>query len=547
MNAPQLPNGAATAVEPTARAGERNSPRRIRRTAWLMFVGLLCLYLGNDAIVEEGDAVPSLGIPVGLLTEGKLSFDPISHPEMFDWNAQPPMNAGDKLYVRNWFWIFDGDFAFRWRDKGKLELGDPRYYVVASTRFPDRHVSTFGPIPGLTMVPVVGIMLLLDKQFPYKALLRWSVGKLHAAAMVAASAVFVFLLGLRFSSFSASLLCALGFALGTPAWTLLSQSLWQQTVNIFFLMLSFYLLFGREPTRRTTLWAGVAMGLAVACRHTSLLLLAPVGLFLLWQQRERVFRYALGVLPAPLFIAGYNTHYFGNPLNFGQELVGHSIAEDKTGSSDIWQTSLIDGFTGLMVSPSRGLVVFSPFLLLAAWGMVRIWRRPDLAWLRPLTVGVVAMMGLQCKWFDWWGGWSYGYRPWLDSVALLSLFAATVAPLLLSRSFASVLFGVALGWSTAIQAMGALAYDKSWNARAMYLTEAPDGGREVVFDTLAEARGRTLFEGGKVLTLYRCNIDKPPCRYRLWSIEDNILTYYIKNFGPARSDRWPSGWRQLQY
>lgn len=538
---------------PTARpahsdlAGQTTQPRTVRTTGWLLFAGLMCLYIGNDAIVEEGDAVANIGVPVALLKHGGLSFDPISHPEMFDWHAQAPMTAGDNVYVRNWFWIFDNDFAFRWRDQGKLLVGDPRYYVVESTRFPGRYVSTFGPIPGLTMVPMVGALLLIDKKFPYKSLLRWSIGKLHAAAMVAASAVLVFLIGLRFSSFWAALLCAIGFALGTPAWVVLSQSIWQQTVNVFFLMLSVYLLFATAATPRNARWAGVAMGVAVACRHSSLLMLAPIGLYLLWRERSRVWNYALGVMPAPLLIAGYNTYYFASPLNFGQELIGHSIALDKTGSPDVWQTPLLDGLTGLLLSPSRGVVIFSPFLLLAGWGLWRIWRRPDLEWLRPLTIGVVAMMGIQCKWFDWWGGWSYGYRPWLDSVAMLALFAAAVVPTVISRTPGSVLFGITLGWSISIQALGALAYDKTWNARTMHVVETSDGDKRVALDTIAEARALALFGDGEVLASYNCNVDQPNCRYRLWTTRDNIVTYHIKNFPTTRSNRWTSGWRQLTY
>jgi hypothetical protein len=28
---------------------------------------------------------------------------------------------------------------------------------------------------------------------------------------------------------------------------------------------------------------------------------------------------------------------------------------------------------------------------------------------------------VQSKWFDWWGGWTYGYRPWLEAVPVLVL------------------------------------------------------------------------------------------------------------------------------
>ena len=80
------------------------------------------------------------------------------------------------------------------------------------------------------------------------------------------------------------------------------------------------------------------------------------------------------------------------------------------------------GALGLLVSPSRGLLVFLQFLGFSGLGMVKTWLDARYHSLRPLTIATVAVMALQCKWFDWWGGWTYGYRPWLDTVPLLVVF-----------------------------------------------------------------------------------------------------------------------------
>lgn len=520
--------------------------RSARKPAWVLFVGLVAIYHANDGIVEEGDAVANLGLPIALLEHGTLAFSRTNNPEMFNWRSLPPMTPRDDLYVRTWKWVVDKDFAYHWRDKGKIQFNGVRYFAVKA---PARglYVSTFGPIPGFTLIPLVQVMLWIDSNFPHKVPLKWSAAKLQASAMVAASAVFLFLLALRISGRRPALVLAWAYGLGTCVWTTSSQTMWQQTVNMFFLMLGAYLLICRPKTTLTSVLSGLAFGTAVACRHTSLLVLAPVGVYLLMRDRQRVIPFGLGTTPLPMVVAIYNTYFFGRPWSFAQEVVGHEIAMEKTGSPDLWQTPLLDGLAGLLFSPSRGLAIFSPFLLLSVWGVVRIWRRSELSWLRPLSIGALAIMLLQCKWFDWWGGWSYGYRPWLDAVPFLSLFVAPVLDTIASRWFLRWAFGVTVGWSIAVQALGAWAYDKSWNERTIFLVQQPDGSTKRAYDDYYEAEALAQRTGGKIVKRYQCNVDVLRCRYRLWSLEDNILTYYVKNGQEARQRRWRSGWTLLRY
>ena len=506
----------------------------------------MAIYHANDAIVEEGDAVANLGVPLALLQHGRLAFFPRDNPEMFNWRSLAPMFERDDLYVRTWMWVVDQDFAYRWRDRGKIEFNGVRYFAVKASKRPG-YVSTFGPVPGFTLIPLVQLMLSVDDNFPHKTPLKWSVAKLQASAMIAGSAVFLFLLALELTTRGRALFLAWAYGLGTCVWTISSQTIWQQTVNIFMLTCGVYILFCRKKTQEMAALAGFMLGSALACRHTSLLILGPLGLYVLLRERHRIIPFVVGAMPMPLIVAVYNIYFFGSPFSFAQELVGHEIAMQKTGSPDLWQTPLLEGFVGLTASPSRGVLFFSPFLVLAGWGIVRIWRRRELEWLRPLTLGTVAIMAMQCKWFDWWGGWSYGYRPWLDAVPFLMLFMAAVIDSLWARSVPRYLFAVAVGWSIAVQALGAFSYDKSWNERTYFVLEDPDGNRVRIADNAYEAQSIVQEIGGKFVGQYHCNVDVPRCRYRLWSMEESILLYYVKNFGHARRRRWPSGWHFLRY
>jgi Gpi18-like mannosyltransferase len=180
------------------------------------------------------------------------------------------------------------------------------------------------------------------------------------------------LLALRWSSRNKALLVAIAYGIGSCVWSISSQSLWQQSVNQFFLILGAYLLLGPLRERNAALLAGLSFGAAVATRATSVIFLLAVLVYLLVYQRKNAIYFLLGAAPLPLAIAVYNFHFFGNPITFAQELVGHDLAREKTGSADLWQTPLLKGLRGLLLSPSRGLLVFSPVFVLSFWGMLRI-------------------------------------------------------------------------------------------------------------------------------------------------------------------------------
>jgi hypothetical protein len=64
-----------------------------------------------------------------------------------------------------------------------------------------------------------------------------------------------------------------------------------------------------------------------------------------------------------------------------------------------FHTPLWQGLTGILVSPSRGLFVYTPIMLFAAIGAGRVWRVESPPWLRFLVVGVALHMLLYAK-FD---------------------------------------------------------------------------------------------------------------------------------------------------
>jgi hypothetical protein len=512
--------------------------------AWALFWSLFVVYHLNFSTLDEGDAVPSTNLPIAVLATGRLSFGPDHFPEMFKWRSLPPFIEQDDFFFLDWNAVFGDRTAREWQEAGKLQFNGPRYYVVESPR---RHVyvSTFGPIPGLVLLPFVAPFYGLDHEMYTKMALRASVAKLGSSSMVAACAVLIFLIALRKTTRPLALLVAAVYGLGTCAWAVSSQNIWQQTVNQLLLTLGVFFVTGEVDRRRVAAFAGLALGAATACRATGAIVLGGTLAHLVVYHRKSVLPFALGALPIPIAIAIYNAYYFGSPFSFAQELVGHAIAQQKTGSPALWQTPLYMGALGLLVSPSRGLVVFSPVLVPAFWGVVTVFRNAEWRAFRPFAGAALVMMAVQCKWFDWWGGHAYGYRPWLDAVPYLVLSLLPIAENLTRTAMRRTIFGAAFAWSVFVQALGALTYDRFWNLRTLFVVRVPESSDPVGLFTEDEARRFADARRGEYLGPSFCDIDYPFCRFRLWSLEDNMILYQLTHFEETRSRRLPVGFRDL--
>jgi len=515
----------------------------------LIAFGIFCLlifaYHQNHSLLEEGDTQANNSLPIALLTYGELSFSPIDFPDNFSWFflAEP----GDEtrvIRIHRWDQNFKGKPIEEWRKMKEIRLRKEAYFLVRSEKR-DTYVNTFGPVSGLTAVPLFVFLNLIDPNFFNKSPLVLSAAKLQASAMVAFSAVLIFLIGLQFISRARAMFIALSYGLCTCVFSISSQNLWQQTVNLFFITLGCYYLFKIGNRIHHTILCGFMFGAAVACRTTSLLMLIPVFVYLFLYHRKESIIFAVFASILPAAMAFYNNYYFDSPFVFGQSIVGHQLAAEKTGYEDLFQTPLQYGAMGQLFSPSRGLFIYSPFLVFSLWGAVKAWLAPEYRMLRPLTIGVVAIACLQFMWFDWWGGWTYGYRPLVDLVPLLTLFILPITEKIFEKKYLFAIFSLALLWSFYVQSVGAYAYDKDgWNERRLHSVMLTGWDRRMVLEK-EEAMELIRKHGGKYLEYRRCNIDFNYCRYRLWSWEDNPITYYVEHLEESHQERIRPGWDLL--
>lgn len=471
------------------------------------------------------------------------------------------------------------------RDAGWLRLVGLEYYLVP-TCDPGRlgYVNQYGPGAGLTALPIFALLGWATADLQQHPAAVWYGGKFVASVCVAGSVGLVYLSLWRWTRPWAALAIALVYGIGTCVWSVSSQALWQSGPNILFLALAVYCLVQAEravAVRGAGWWAvgaGLAAGWAVVCRPTSALVAgALAGAYLVrvfsgWRQkhsRQRSGRpgqapapewqvssqpseppappsqlktslpgaicvgFILGMLPPGLFLASYNTYYLGAPWRFGQLEAGGRLAQRQLGQPDPWSGKFLEGLYGQLISPSRGLFVYSPILVFSIWGMALAWQKRRYWLLRPLSLASLLLLLAQSKWFNWHGGWSFGYRLLVDTMPLAAVCAAPTVRWIRRHWPVAGLAVLLAGWSIGIQILGAFAYDVlSWNCREGLVVRLPDG-RAIPVDSQQEAVALVRQTGGAVQRVYM-DVDQRPWRWRLWSLRDNPIWYYLTHFRESR-------------
>ncbi|MBJ2156785.1 hypothetical protein [Variovorax sp. IB41] len=385
--------------------------------ACVLALAAFLVFNANGRLIAAADTFAARHLPFSILRNHTVLLDPIADAVALGRSAP---NAGHNGTA---FWIQQGRDAHL---VSKYPLVVP--LVVAPLYLPALHyLDSVGWDPHIA-----------DK-------VARAMEKLCASLIAAASVALMFMLLRRRCDARTAGVLSLAYAFGTTTWVISSQALWMHGLAQLLIVATLWLVTGPATLARVAM-AGFLCALIAANRPPDALLAAALGLWgLRWAGSRWPWLIVAGGVPVALTLA-YNLGAVGHVAG------AYALSVHASDFND----NVLEGIAGLLFSPTRGLFVFSPFLLFVPCLFLLALRDRGTRGLT-LALGVaIAVQVLGYARVDWRQGIAWGPR-WLTDMVPLLVWMLPPIVARLSRP-GRVLFAAACVASVAIQAIGAFWY-----------------------------------------------------------------------------------------
>jgi hypothetical protein len=409
---------------------------------------LVLLSFANLNLIWSPDVLPNTLFAWTLVRSGNVDYDEFA-------TLDPTDERPDRI-DRN---------AYFFRGCAKV---DPRIQVYTTTPrsaggppppLPGEHVcSIFPPGVAILALPVL-VPAVLAGTSPSDATALLLLGHVAASILEAIVALLLWSVFRRFVSARWSVGLVLLYLLATSVRTVASQALWQHAgVHLTTAAALWLVLDERPASSGRAFLAGLALGFGTVARQTSAIVLA--GIVSRHTFIRSVAGFGIGIIP----LLVYNAFAFGNAFEQGY-------------GSKPFDTPILTGLSGLLLSPSRGLFVYAPYLLFAVAALGLAWRARGgvAARLRALGIAWLATLLLYATYTEWWGGRVFGAR-FLDDLTpvLFVALAWGIGRGLLARPWWRWLFWVTAAWSLLLFNAAALVYDQKWDTEPVNVNFHPE-------------------------------------------------------------------------
>lgn len=238
-------------------------------------------------------------------------------------------------------------------------------------------------------------------------------GSLAASTLVALAVLFLFLALRTLVSQRVAITCALAFALTTPTWTVSAAMLWTHTVTQLGICGAAF-----ASSRQRWWLAGVFLGAGMLARpHLAVIAaLLGVGVALARRSTGPAVAVAIPSCFSLALVSIWNRWMFGGWSlggGYGRRPVDAAINGSGAGGNEAL-ASTIDNLAGFLVSLDRGILLWTPVLLLTLGPVVHSWQvLPD--WTRWMLLGGLVYTVLQLRLNPFHGGDGFwGYRHGLE-------------------------------------------------------------------------------------------------------------------------------------
>jgi hypothetical protein len=389
----------------------------------------------NKLAIQSEDTLPAVFLPVAIINEKTLYLS-----SYYDMMIERYPHPDDKDQAR----------------------GLTPFYLK---KIGENYASAFTIITPLISLPVYFLPLKLGMPVTWENLIILS--KISSSLIMALAGGFLYLLLKRQFSLDEkkALILTTVYLFGTVNFAMLSQSMWQHGTLQLFSILGLYFILDlvKSPNFKpfSAFLGGLFYGLAVLSRPTVALALGLMGLFMLFKMDnlksffKAGFFTMLGLLLNVAFFLWYNNKYY-----IGIENQGYT--SQLFGS---WVSPFPISFIGTWISPSKGILTYSPIFLFSFVGfyiaMKKGWKE-NAQFIFYFLIVILHTL-IMSFWKHWYGGYSFGYRMSSDIIPYLIIL---MVPFIKSQSFDrnKVVFWILFYISIFMQVFGMVFFDGIWHA-----------------------------------------------------------------------------------
>ena len=346
-----------------------------------------------------------------------------------------------------------------------LTIGEPVLRDPAirhwGTPAEEKVYAKYGAGASIAALPMVWLGGLAEDPFGERRRFFFSLTTPLIAALIA-PLMFLFLLALEVDAGRAvvwTLVGCLASLLWPAATTVLDQA---QHATLLFAALFFAFLGGRRDSMPLAALGGLCAGLLVNYLESYALLFPAIAVATLSgtgsrNRKAALFFAFLAATAVGLLLWGYY-----NWLCFGDPLIPSKLRSGFFSHPSSERTP-VGALAGLLLSPGKGVLLYSPTVVLGIMGFRRLWRRQE-ALAAAVALATVLhlcfMMGIRF----WHGDWCWGPRYLVILLPLWALAFPFAAPDRPRRALAAVLVAASLG----VQLLGlAVVHERFFHERGL--------------------------------------------------------------------------------
>jgi hypothetical protein len=418
--------------------------------ALILFLGAHAAYGAARGVVQLCDSTYSLVVAETLLKEGtfdlhsRIPADPSRLP------GYDPANTLPYHFVRT----PGSEHVYYGYPLGSTFLSLP--WVAYHTMFKDRSTMDADGVPRYAAEGLIQVRI--------------------ASQITAAIAVLFFVLARFYVRPLPAFLIAAGFAFGSPLYSTLARALWSHTWMAFMLTAAIVMLVRLHRRVNATVRSDVLYGTGIGttlfwamfCRQHAVLSAAAIGVYLLLLHRRALL---VTMLAGGTWVAA---------------LVAFSLAVFGTSQPpSVYAPGMLDGhdlanrFVWLMLSPTRGLLVYCPYVVVIAAILVGARQHlVDAGLLLPAGLAIAGHTLMISSFVGWHANWAYGPRyfcdvlPWFALLAAMS--AAAIPNMPRFQRTAVVALVLCFAWGIFVHVRGANSHN-AWHWNDLVRTKGNEG------------------------------------------------------------------------